>query len=299
MVEHFAILDAVSHGWPLAQPGLMGQTPTIDAETANRLLKPFTLKVAVQAILAVLLSYGLLLSIRSLINAISEKVPRRFRLIIKQSMPFLKALVLVFTMGYVLNLFFNLNGPNLIALTGTIALALGFAFKDYASSIVAGLVNLVEGPFRMGDRVQIGEHYGEVVDYGLRGLMIQTPDDNAVTIPHSSTWTSPISNANSGQLEAQVVTEFYFAHSADIGRVVDILYQAAYSSRYTQLKLPVVVVVKEEPWSTRLRLKAYPMDARDEFIYKTDLILRIKKACARQKISYPQVPTLPVLKIDS
>ncbi len=290
MVEHFTMVDAVSQGWLLATQGLMAQTPTIDAETANRLLKPFSLKVAVQAILAVLLSYGLLLSIRSLINAISEKVPRRFRLIIKQSMPFLKALVLVFTIGYLLNLFFNLNGPNLIALTGTIALALGFAFKDYASSIVAGLVNLVEGPFRMGDRVQIGEHYGEVVDYGLRGLMIQTPDDNAVTIPHSTTWTSPISNANSGQLEAQVATEFYFAHDANIEQVVDILYQAAYSSRYTQLKLPVVVVAKEEPWSTRLRLKAYPMDARDEFIYKTDLILRIKKACARQKIPYPQAP---------
>lgn len=298
MMEHFAIIDSVSHGWLLAQQGL-SQGAAIDAATANRLLKPFTLNVAVKAILAVLLSYGLLLSIRSLINVISEKVPRRFRLIIKQSMPFLKALVLVFTIGYLLNLFFNLNGPNLIALTGTIALALGFAFKDYASSIVAGLVNLVEGPFRMGDRIQIGDHYGEVVDYGLRGLMIQTPDDNAVTIPHSSTWTSPISNANSGQLEAQVVTEFYFSHGADIELAVNILYQAAYSSRYTQLKLPVVVVVKEEPWSTLLKLKAYPMDARDEFIYKTDLILRIKKACARQKIPYPQMPTSPVLGLDS
>ncbi len=298
MVEHLTIADVLGHGWFLAQQGLI-ETPTVTAETAHRLLKPFTLQVAVQAILAILLSYGLLLSIRSLINAISEKVPRRFRLIIKQSMPFLKALVLVFTIGYLLQLFFNLTGPNLIALTGTIALALGFAFKDYASSIVAGLVNLVEGPFRMGDRVQIGEHYGEVVDYGLRGLMIQTPDDNAVTIPHSSTWTSPISNANSGQLEAQVVTEFYFAHRADIEQAVNILYQAAYSSRYTQLKLPVVVVVKEEPWSTLLKLKAYPMDARDEFIYKTDLVLRIKKACARQKIPYPQVPTSQAAELES
>lgn len=289
MVGQGTTIELVSHGWFLAQQGVI-DSATASAATTSGLLKPISFKVVLQAVLAILLSYGLLLSIRSFINAISEKVPRRFRLIIKQSMPFLKALVLVFTIGYLLHLFFNLNGPNLIALTGTIALALGFAFKDYASSIVAGLVNLIEGPFRMGDRIQIGDHYGEVVDYGLRGLMIQTPDDNAVTIPHSSTWTSPISNANSGQLEAQVVTEFYFAHGADIEQAVNILYQAAYSSRYTQLKLPVVVVAKEEPWSTRLKLKAYPMDARDEFIYKTDLILRIKKACARQRIPYPQVP---------
>lgn len=244
--------------------------------------------VILQACFAGIVAYGLLFLIRITANALSENVPRRFRLIIKQSVPFLKGVVLIFTIGYLLKLFINLTGRNLIALTGTIAVALGFAFKDYASSIIAGVVNLFEGPFRMGDRVQIGEHYGEVVDYGLRGLLLQTPDDNAVTIPHSTTWTNPISNANSGQLEAQVVTEFYFAHEADTELAVEILYQAAYSSRYTQLKLPVRVVVSEETWATHLKLRAYPMDARDEFIYKTDLILRIKKACARHQIPYPR-----------
>ncbi len=246
--------------------------------------------VILQACFAGIAAYGLLLLIRSTANVLSERVPRRFRLIIKQSVPFLKGIVLIFTIGYVLPLFLNLTGRNLIALTGTIAVALGFAFKDYASSIIAGVVNLFEGPFRMGDRIQIGEHYGEVIDYGLRGVRLQTPDDNAVTIPHNTTWTNPISNANSGQLEAQVVTEFYFAHQANTELAVEILYQAAYSSRYTQLKLPVMVVVSEETWATHLKLKSYPMDARDEYIYKTDLILRIKKACARHQLPYPRTP---------
>ena len=211
-------------------------------------------------------------------------------MIIKQSVPFLKGIVLIITIAYLLPVFINLTGSNLIALTGTIAVALGFAFKDYASSIIAGVVNLFEGPFRMGDRVQIGDHYGEVIDYGLRGVRLQTPDDNAVTIPHNITWTNPISNANSGQLEAQVMTEFYFAHEANTELAVEILYQAAYSSRYTQLKLPVMVVVSEETWATHLKLRSYPMDARDEYVYKTDLILRIKKACARHQLPYPRTP---------
>lgn len=260
------------------------------APAALDLFKEITLPLIFQACFAGLVAYGLLFLIRSAANVLSERVPRRFRLIIKQSVPFLKGVVLVFTIGYLLQLFLNLTGSNLIALTGTIAVALGFAFKDYASSIIAGVVNLFEGPFRMGDRIQIGEHYGEVIDYGLRGVRLQTPDDNAVTIPHNTTWTTPISNANSGQLEAQVVTEFYFAHEADTELAVEILYQAAYSSRYTQLKLPVMVVVSEETWATHLKLRAYPMDARDEFVYKTDLILRIKKACARHRLPYPRTP---------
>ncbi|MEM7797314.1 MAG: mechanosensitive ion channel family protein [Cyanobacteria bacterium P01_C01_bin.118] len=266
----------------------MAQDTAPSVEALDGLFKEPTFESTFKACFAAIVAYGLLFLIRTTASALSENVPRRFRLIIKQSVPFFKGIVLLSTIGYGLQLFLDLTGPRLIALTGTIAVALGFAFKDYASSFIAGVVNLFEGPFRMGDRIQIGEHYGEVVDYGLRGLLLQTPDDNAVTIPHNTTWTSPISNANSGQLEAQVVTEFYFAHEADIELAVEILYQAAYSSRFTQLKLPVIVVVSEETWATKLKLRAYPMDARDEFIYKTDLILRIKKACTRHQIPYPR-----------
>jgi len=251
-----------------------------------------------KAALSIFIAYGILIVIQGFANNLSEKVPRRNRLLIKQSVPLVKGLVLLVTFIYLLRQFITLTETTFLAIAGTLTLALGFAFKDYASSVAAGLVNLIEGPFRMGDRIQIGDYYGEVTNYGLRGLELQTPDDNAVTIPHSATWSEPISNANSGQLEAQVVTDFYFAHSADIAIASNILYQAAYSSRYTQLKLPVVVIATEQPWATRLQLKSYPMDARNEFVYKTDLVLRIKGACARQNIPYPQMPSF-MARFDS
>lgn len=272
------------HSWLLAQD----LSPTED--NLGELFKEFSLRVGVQAVVTVVLAYGLLTAIQSFTTAISEQVPRRFRLMIKQSVPLLKALVLVVAIAHLLHLFVNLTGPNLLALTGTIAVALGFAFKDYISSIIAGIVTLFEGSFRMGDRIRIGDYYGEVVNYGLREVRLRTPSDDTVTIPHNTAWNNPIANANSGQLEAQVVTDFYFAHEADIELVSGLLYQAAYSSRYTQLKLPITVVIAERPWATHLKLKAYPMDARDEFVYQTDLVLRVKQACARHQLPYPQVP---------
>jgi len=243
----------------------------------------------IRAALAIIVAYTILWALRVAIDKVSERVPRRFRLAIKQATPFLKALVLTLLVIYLIQLFIQISGTNVLALTGTVAVALGFAFKDYVSSLFAGIVTLFEGPYRVGDRVKIGDTYGEVVDYGLRGVRIRTPDDNTVTIPHNIAWTESLSNANSGQLEAQVVTDFYFAHNVDADKVLQILYQAAYSSRYTQLKLPVVVIMEEQPWATRFKLKAYPMDARDEFVYKTDLIFRAKQAFARQKLAYPQM----------
>ncbi len=269
--------------WLLAQ----GALPS--AENLDALFKEVTWRSLAQAVLTVAIAYGLLTAIQSFTTAISEQVPRRFRLMIKQSVPVLKALVLVVAIARLMHLFVNPTGSNLLALTGTIAVALGFAFKDYVSSIIAGIVTLFEGSFRMGDRVRIGDHYGEVVNYGLREIRLRTPSDDTVTIPHNTLWNEPIANANSGQLEAQVVTDFYIAHAADVELVSELLYQAAYSSRYTQLKLPITVIVLEKPWGTQLKLKAYPMDARDEFIYKTDLVLRVKQACARHHVPYPQV----------
>jgi len=280
------MMSSSLHIWLLAQDLLPS------GESLDQLFRDLSVSRAARAVLTLAIAYGCLITIQSLTTAISEKVPRRFRLIIKQSMPFFKALVLIVALARLLHLFVNLNDSNLLALTGTIVVALGFAFKDYVSSVIAGVVTLFEGSFRMGDRVRIGDYYGEVVDYGLREVRLRTPNDDTVTIPHNTLWTNPVANANSGHLEAQIVTDFYFAHEVDVEWVSQLLYQAAYSSRYTQLKRPVVVIILEKPWATHLKLKAYPMDARDEFIYKTDLALRVKQACSRHQIPYPQVANM-------
>ena len=80
-----------------------------------------------------------------------------------------------------------------------------------------------------------------LVSFRLRTLKLLTPDDNIITLPHSVIWTESISNANDGALEAQVAVDVYVAHDADIQAAVKILYLAAYTSKYTQLKLPITV----------------------------------------------------------
>ncbi|MGD2183030.1 mechanosensitive ion channel family protein [Lusitaniella coriacea] len=260
------------------------------AEKTKELLAEITTWKLTKAILVIVLAYLSVLLIEKLINWFSERVQREWRLSIKQSLPFWRTVVLTAAVAFLLNLFFNLSRNNVLALTGTVAVALGFAFKDYASSVIAGLIALFEAPYRVGDRIEIGNYYGEIVGYGLRGIRLQTPDDNLVTIPHNKIWTEPISNSNAGKLEAQVVTKFYLDRAVDIDLVLKILHRVAYTSKYTQLKLPISVVVEEKPWGTLFKLKSYPMDARDEFIYQTDLIRRTKRIFAKYNFTYPTVP---------
>ncbi len=248
-------------------------------------INPYTI---IQTIIAIALAYGFLITVKSFSKWLSERVPLRFRAAAKQSAPFLQAIILFSATIYILSLFLKLSTENLLAITGTIAVALGFAFKDYASSLIAGVVALFETPYRVGDRIRIGDNYGEIVSYDLRGIRLQTIEDNVIFIPHNKIWNEPISNANNGALEAQVNTDFYLAHGVDAELVIKILYLAAYTSKYTQLKLQIQVLVKEQPWSTKFQLKCYPIDARDEYIYQTDLVKRVKQAFAKHNLAYPR-----------
>ena len=257
-------------------------------ETKELVSKITTGKVA-QAVFILLATYLILKLIDRLVIWLSERIAKEWRLRVKQFLPFLRMLVLSSVTIILMNLFLNLSKENVLAVTGTVAVALGFAFKDFASSIIAGIVSLFESPYGVGDRIKIGDHYGEVISYGLRSVRIQTPDDNTVTIPHNKIWTEAVSNSNAGALEAQVVTEFYFAHEVESDLVKKILYRVAQTSKYTHLKLPILVVMSEKPWGTVFKLKAYPLDARDEFIYQTDLITRAKRAFAKYDFSYPKV----------
>jgi small-conductance mechanosensitive channel len=275
---------------------LFAQASNGGSEVANNsanlqdFLADITTGKIAQALLAIFLAYLAIKLSDQFITWLSEKVPLQYRLNIKQSLPFWRAFFIGLTLVTLVRLFLNLTENNILAITGTVAVALGFAFKDYVSSVIAGIIALFETPYQVGDRIKIGDHYGEVVNYGLRGVRILTPDDNIVTIPHNTIWTQAVSNANKGKLEAQVITSFYFAHDVDVQTVDRILRRVAYTSRFTRLKLPITVVIEETPWGIHFRLKCYPMDARDEFSFKTDLLIRAKRAFVSHHLPYPRVP---------
>ncbi|MEO0770096.1 MAG: mechanosensitive ion channel family protein [Cyanobacteria bacterium J06649_4] len=265
-----------------------GEAANATADQTRELLSKITAPKIFQALTILVMAYIIIKGVDWIVITVSEKVARHNRLRIKQFQPFVRTFVMTVTVIMLMNLFLNLSRENVLAVTGTVAVALGFAFKDYASSVIAGIVGLFEAPYRVGDRIAIADEYGEVISYGLRGIRLRTPSDNIVTVPHNYIWTSSVSNANMGELEAQVLTEFYLAHEVDPEQVENILYRVAYTSKYTHLKMPIIVVMSEHSWGSLFRLRAYPLDARDEFAYKTDLTVRAKKEFAKYGFPYPK-----------
>ena len=90
------------------------------------------------------------------------------------------------------------------------------------------------------------------------------------------------------------VAEFFLTPESDGLVVKEALEQIALTSPYLQIHKPVVVTVNDEPWGTRYRLKAYPVDPRQQFKFITDLSLRGKQRLLDLKIEFAKVETAKV-----
>lgn len=236
----------------------------------------------------------LLISLSSRLLAwVAERVSGRFRFYILSSIPVLRLLIIVVALPLIITSVIEPTVENLMVLLGLLGLGLGFAFKEYISSLIAGVVTLYEAPYRPGDWIEINGVYGEVKNINMRSAEIITPDDTVVVIPHLKVWDQLIFNANDGSQNLQCVADFYLHPRHDATQVKHILTDVALTSTFLQIKQPISVIVSEKPWGTHYRLKAYPIEPRQQFNFVTDLTIRGKTALNKRGVEYVAAALLP------
>lgn len=86
----------------------------------------------------------------------------------------------------------GVNVSALVAGLGLTGFALGFAFRDALSNILAGVLIVFYHPFRRGDHLAVMGLEGTVVGIDLRYTTLQR-DDKTFLIPNSTLFTNPLS----------------------------------------------------------------------------------------------------------
>ncbi len=82
----------------------------------------------------------------------------------------------------------------LIAGLGIGGLALALAAQDTVKNIFGGLMVFLDKPFKLGDRIKIGDFDGFVDYIGIRSTRLRTLEKRIVTIPNAQFSDSPIEN---------------------------------------------------------------------------------------------------------
>ncbi|MEN9231854.1 MAG: mechanosensitive ion channel family protein [Thermostichus sp. DG02_5_bins_236] len=86
----------------------------------------------------------------------------------------------------------DLRLGDLIGLLGLGSVAVGFAFQDIFKNFLAGVLLLLNEPFRLNDQIVVGDFEGTVEEINIRSTQIRTYQGERVVIPNAMVFTSPI-----------------------------------------------------------------------------------------------------------
>jgi small-conductance mechanosensitive channel len=199
----------------------------------------------------------------------------RVRLGVKRFIPIYRIIAWTLVIFIVIKGVISPSWEAIVALGASVGVAVGFAAQDILKNIFGGFTILAEKPFQVGDKIDIGDHYGEVLHIGFRSTRIVTADDSTVTIPNAELTSKAVSNANFGENNCQVVAEIFLPPDIDTAAVRKIALEAAQVSSLVYLKKPVSVLfvheMKERRPFLKMRLKAYVLDIRYEFAFKSEM----------------------------
>ncbi|GAA0893231.1 mechanosensitive ion channel [Fulvivirga kasyanovii] len=239
----------------------------------------------------ILVGFVLVRFLGSVLEKLAEK-STNYRITIKGLVPVVKISTWLFIIFIIIAGIFQPKIATVLAVTASIGIAVGFAAQDILKNVFGGIMILFDRPFQVGDKIEAGEYYGEVVEIGLRSTRIVTPDDSLVSIPNGELMNKSVSNSNSGAADCQVVAEIYLPITVDTESVRQVAIEAAQVSRFIYLNKPIVVLffneVKERRSYLKMRLKAYVSDIRNEFAFKSDMTEIVMRELLRNKLIDPE-----------
>ena len=261
-----------------SQPVITTLTPVYDFLSTRKIL---------WAVVVLILTYiGIRIGIRML-SFFAEK-STSYRFTIKGLIPLFRIISWTVAITFIIAGIFEPDFATIVAFSASIGVAVGFAAQDILKNIFGGIMIIFDQPFKVGDKIEIGNYYGEVLEIGLRSTRIVTADDSVVSVPNAEVMNQSVSNSNTGEPNCQVVAEFYLPMDIDTEKVRKIAIEGAQVSRFVYLDKPIVALffqeIKDRKSYMKMRLKAYVMDIRYEFAFKSDMTELVLKALISEGI---------------
>lgn len=196
-----------------------------------------------------------------------------------------KILIIAVTILAVLNQF-GVETASLIAVLGTIGLAIGLALQGTLSNIASGMMLLILRPFNVGDTVDIGSTSGVVDEIGLFVTEMHTFDNVAITMPNSQVWGTEIKNYTQNNTR-RVDMEFGIAYDDDMDQAMSIVNEVLDADdRVLAEPEPLIaigslgdsaVVIRVRPWTATENV--WPL--------RYGITKRIKERFDEEDISFP------------
>jgi small-conductance mechanosensitive channel len=121
----------------------------------------------------------------------------------------------------------GLNLTSLAVVFGLLSVGIGFGLQHVASNFISGLIILFERPIKIGDRVTIGDVWGDVVNISLRATLIRTVDNITIIVPNSEFISSQVINWSHRDPKVRIHIPVGVAYGSDVPLVISSLLEVA------------------------------------------------------------------------
>jgi small-conductance mechanosensitive channel len=119
----------------------------------------------------------------------------------------------------------NLN--SLAILGGTLGIGVGFGLQSIVANWVAGVVLLIEQPFRIGDRIDVGGTSGVVGRVGVRSTWVRTYDNEVIIVPNSEFTSHQVTNWTVNDDRVRLAIGVVVTHDHDADKVAALILEVA------------------------------------------------------------------------
>ena len=139
-------------------------------------------------------------------------------------------------------------GIDLSALTilaGALGVGIGFGLQNITNNFVSGIIILFERPIKVGDRIEVGDVYGDVVNISMRSTTVITNDNIAIIVPNSDFISSKVINWSYNDKNIRFNIPVGVSYNEDPEKIRTILLEIA-KSHENILKIPKPEVLFSE-----------------------------------------------------
>jgi small conductance mechanosensitive channel len=181
---------------------------------------------------------------------------------------------------------FGVETASIIAVLGTVGLAVGLALQGTLSNFAAGVVLLILRPFRAGEYIDSGSQAGTVMEIGLFATVLRTFDGVYVYVPNGQLVNSALKNfSRSETRRIDVVVGISYSDDIEKALSIGMAFLAA-DARILKDPAPETMVVALADSSVNVNLRCWT-NAADYFPVLFDLNKGIKQRFDADGITIP------------
>ena len=140
---------------------------------------------------------------------------------------------------------------NLAFIAGALSVGIGFGLQDVIKNLVAGIIILLERPFRVGDWVVLNGVEGTIKQINIRSTELESFNRTSVIIPNATLISSSVTNMTHGNNISRQSIAVGVAYGSDTEKVKNILLECANNNKNV-MKTPAPYVLFKDFGSSSL-----------------------------------------------